>query len=242
MTDSEDAEAAALEFRLGVLDAAELGQRDELAVRYPRRQAGIRRPVPDREAKRPRQRAGIRLGHAVLQQRAVDASLAHGPQTGAVGARIRSVRAVADRGKAPGSRQFQHPVHAHSLTHVATVARVGPELRLVELAVRDDLVADADLGRQPAGMVQLDAGESFGRRRHRQRPVAQRAPRQGGHQPRVDAARKGDQHRAAAPEVILDYPLQHLSRRLRPVRTFAAGRQCPATERAPRTGPRTPRR
>ena len=151
----EDAEAPALEFRFGVLYAAELGQRDELAMGYPRRQAGICRPVPDREAQRPRQPAGIRLGHAVLQQRTVDASLAQCPQTGTVRARVRGVRAVADRGEAAGPRNLQHPIHAQSLAHVTAVARIGPELGLVEFAVGGHQVTAADLGRQPAGMVQF---------------------------------------------------------------------------------------
>jgi hypothetical protein len=37
------------------------------------------------------------------------------------------------------------------------------------------LVADADLGRQPSGVVELGPGHRLRRRRHRQRPLAEGA-------------------------------------------------------------------
>ena len=86
------------------------------------------------------------------------------------------------------------------LADVAAEARIGDELGIVELAVGDDLVADADLGRQPAGDVELAPGERLGRRGHRERPLTQRPIGERRHDRRVDAAREGDENRTTLGE------------------------------------------
>src|SRR5262249_28851065 len=84
-------------------------------------------------------------------------------------------------------------------------APVGPVARARELVGGDGLVGDADVVRHATGAVEL-AGRDGGRDRgDGERPVAQRAPRDGGDDARVDAPGKGDDRAAEGPAAPLQF-------------------------------------
>jgi len=195
-------------------DAAQRLVADALPVGDARGEAGLRRRVPDRQAEVARQTAHVLLAEAGFDQRVADAALVRGPHTRPHVAEVVAVRAVDDGVAAALRGDRAHGIQHHAFAHVAAVAPVGDEGRLVEQGHSHPDVGDAELSGQARRRLVFPGDHHRGDDRHGDDVLCpQGASGDGQHDARVDAARRGHAGRAHAAQTVGDEALEWARRR-----------------------------